>query len=70
MVVTPLHAKGTQKVSSDRWGEAALPDSKAQAAPVGASFSSGHRAPVLATKHEGKTKRTFQNMKSNFLPCC
>lgn len=68
MVVTPLHAKGTQKAINDLWGEAAVPDTKAQAAPIGTSFTSAH--PVIATKHEGKTKWTFQNMKSNFLPCC
>lgn len=29
MVVTPLHAKGTQKAINDLWGEAAVPDTKA-----------------------------------------
>lgn len=55
MVVTPLHAKVIQKVTGDRWGKAALPAAKAQAAAIGAGFSSSRGAWVLAAKHEGKS---------------
>lgn len=50
-----LHVKVIQKVTGDRWGKAALPASKAQAAATGISFSSSRGASVLVAKHEGKS---------------